>query len=142
MAQSTRQQLAVGPKSHSQLWDPRLERATGTAMRKDQEMLERALAEISYWRQGEGHAPARYHLKEAEWSRVDAYFHLFSWSAALNLRPLKGSLNSGEQQKVEENLISALKALRYKIQCSRIGRVSISSGCLGCDDIIVCYMTI
>eukprot|EP00434_Breviolum_minutum_P035352 symbB.v1.2.031289.t1/scaffold3617.1/size53222/3 len=94
---TTRQFLGVGPKSHSQLWDPRLERSTATAMAKDQQTLEAAVREISYFLEadGSGHAPAKYRLREAQWFRVDPYFHLFSWS---------------EQQKVEENLTSALKA--------------------------------
>eukprot|EP00435_Cladocopium_sp_Y103_P044005 s1034_g12.t1 len=94
---TTRQFLGVGPKSHSQLWDPRLERSTATAMAADQQTLERALREISDFHKADGssHAPAKYCLREAQWFRVDPYFHLFSWS---------------EQQKVEENLTSALKA--------------------------------
>eukprot|EP00434_Breviolum_minutum_P033182 symbB.v1.2.029361.t1/scaffold3202.1/size61359/1 len=64
---------------------------------KGPETLEAAVREISYFLEadGSGHAPAKYCLREAQWFRVDPYFHLFSWS---------------EQQKVEENLTSALKA--------------------------------
>ncbi|CAE7781515.1 Ubr1 [Symbiodinium sp. CCMP2456] len=94
---TTRQFLSVGPKSHSQLWDPRLERSTATATAKDQHMLEAALREISSFSEadGSGHNPAKYHLREDQWFAVDPYYHLFAWS---------------EQQKVEENLVAAMKA--------------------------------
>lgn len=94
---TTRQYLSIGPRSHSQLWDPRLERSTATATAKDQQMLESALREISTFSQadGSGHSSAKYHLKDEQWVAVDPYFHLFSWS---------------EQQKSEENLLAALKA--------------------------------
>ncbi|CAK9100442.1 unnamed protein product [Durusdinium trenchii] len=94
---TTRQFLGVGAKSHSQLWDPRLERSTATAMVNDQQTLEAALKEISDFSaaDGTGHGSAKYHLNSSQWFAVDPYFHLLSWS---------------EQQKVEENLASALKA--------------------------------
>ncbi|CAJ1385528.1 unnamed protein product [Effrenium voratum] len=94
---TTRQFLAVGPKSHSQLWDPRLERSTATATTTDQQTLEAALREISHFSEadGSGHTSAKYNLREDQWLGVDPYFHLFSWS---------------DQQKVEENLSHALKA--------------------------------
>lgn len=67
---TTRQYLSIGPKSHSQLWDPRLERSTATATAKDQQMLEAALREISNFSEadGAGHSSAKYHLRDDQWA--------------------------------------------------------------------------
>eukprot|EP00928_Gymnodinium_smaydae_P096158 TRINITY_DN8436_c0_g2_i1.p1 TRINITY_DN8436_c0_g2~~TRINITY_DN8436_c0_g2_i1.p1 ORF type:complete len:1425 (-),score=350.56 TRINITY_DN8436_c0_g2_i1:2380-6528(-) len=100
---TTRQYLSIGPRSHSQLWDPRLERSTATATANDQRMLEEALREISAFTKadGSGHSSAKYHLKDDQWVLVDPFFHLFSWS---------------EQQKSEENVLAALKSKRQTLQ--------------------------
>lgn len=94
---TTRQFLSIEPKSHSHLWDPRLERSTATSTAKDQKMLEKALSEISTFAEADdsGHTSAKYHLKKGQWTSVDPFFHLFSWT---------------DQQKSEENLVAALKA--------------------------------
>eukprot|EP00929_Paragymnodinium_shiwhaense_P092362 TRINITY_DN5222_c0_g4_i1.p1 TRINITY_DN5222_c0_g4~~TRINITY_DN5222_c0_g4_i1.p1 ORF type:complete len:2068 (+),score=428.69 TRINITY_DN5222_c0_g4_i1:77-6280(+) len=96
---NARQHLSIGPKTHSQLWDPRLERSTATATAKDQQMLEAALKKISKFsaadESGSGHSAAKYSLKDDQWVGVDPYFHLFTW---------------GEIQKAEENIMSALRS--------------------------------
>jgi len=93
---STCQVLAHGPKAHSQLWDPHLERSSASATSKDTKVLDYAKKYLASFEHSDGeHAPAKYHLKPEHWVKVDPSFPLFSWS---------------EQQITEERLNDFLKS--------------------------------
>eukprot|EP00397_Hematodinium_sp_SG-2012_P000815 GEMP01000816.1.p1 GENE.GEMP01000816.1~~GEMP01000816.1.p1 ORF type:complete len:1774 (+),score=346.40 GEMP01000816.1:117-5438(+) len=99
---TTCQVLAHGPKAHSQLWDPRLERSSASATSKDNKVLDYAKQSLASFDNLDGeHSPAKYHLKECHWVNVDPSFPLFSWS---------------EQQVTEEHLSNHLKS-KGKTMC-------------------------